>query len=110
MDESGIVKCPECGGEIAEGYLVSEAIKWSTQGHPQWALEQETIVHGYAWTFTNTEAFRCPACRLALFCYERKKELPLSFLKKRVECGKEILLASEECSYCGARQKGGMKT
>jgi hypothetical protein len=110
MDESGIVKCPECGGEMEKGYLVSEAIKWSTQGHPQWALEQETIVHGYAWTFTNTEAFRCPACRLALFRYERKKEVPLSFLKKCVECVREIPLASEECSYCGARQKGGMKT
>jgi uncharacterized protein (UPF0212 family) len=35
MDESGIVKCPECGGEMEKGYLVSEAIKWSTQGHPQ---------------------------------------------------------------------------
>jgi hypothetical protein len=57
MDESGIVKCPECDGEMEKGYLVSEAIRWSTQRHPQWALGQDTIVHGYAWAFTNTEAF-----------------------------------------------------
>jgi hypothetical protein len=37
------------------------------------------------------------------FIYERKGT-PKAFFKQCVECGREIPIASEECSYCGAKQ------
>jgi len=35
----------------------------------------------------------------------QSKETPKAFLKQCIKCGKEIPIASEECPYCGAKQK-----
>jgi len=35
----------------------------------------------------------------------QSKETPKAFLKQCIKCSKEIPIASEECPYCGAKQK-----
>ncbi len=38
------------------------------------------------------------------FEYAEEEKTPKGFLKKCVRCGREIPVASEQCSYCGAKQ------
>lgn len=38
--------------------------------------------------------------------WPKQRETPKVFLKKCVECAREIPIASEECPYCKAKQKG----
>jgi len=42
--------------------------------------------------------------RLSNLQTQENSESSKSYLKKCVECGKDIPLASEECQYCGAQQ------
>ena len=54
-------------------------------------------------------AFSVLALFIAFFFDFKKKSLsvhdaPTAFMKKCVECGREIPIASEECQYCGTKQ------
>jgi predicted RNA-binding Zn-ribbon protein involved in translation (DUF1610 family) len=54
------------------------------------------------------DVYLCPKCgRVELFADEKAKEylLRISYFKKCVKCGRQIPIASEQCSYCGAEQK-----
>jgi predicted RNA-binding Zn-ribbon protein involved in translation (DUF1610 family) len=56
----------------------------------------------------------CPKCgRVKLFADEKTKQFllttapdatPNAFLKKCVNCGKQIPIASEQCQYCKSKQ------
>jgi hypothetical protein len=54
-------------------------------------------------------AVKCRNCKFVAFISTRDVDepaiTPKSFMKKCVECSKEIPVASEECPYCGAKQK-----
>jgi len=105
MSESEGKKCPKCGEGMEKGYIISEAIRWSSEKHELWALGQEFVVHWKLWTLPNVGAYRCTRCKLVLFHYGgvTPSETPKSFLKKCAKCGREIPIASGECQYCGAK-------
>jgi hypothetical protein len=88
---SSIKKCPICRGKLVKGYFTIP------RG-----------IGGWRWdTYDNAPALKCERCGIAILDYGvvTRGHTPGSFLKKCVKCGKEIPLASEECSYCGAKQK-----
>ena len=101
------MNCPECGGAMEKGFIISNAVRWSDKKHTQWALGQEVIIPVNLAALSNVEAFRCPKCRLVLFHYQipRAEETPASFLKKCAKCGETIPIASDYCPKCGAKQK-----
>ncbi len=76
MGESEVKKCPKCGGEMEIGYLPG-AFSWSAGKN---------------------------LCGIAILDYRAVGETPKSFLKKCVQCGKDIPIASEECIHCRAEQ------
>jgi len=63
------------------------------------------------WSGECLRAYRCKECGIFI-CYERGKQpdyegvggTPKGFLKKCINCGEEIPVASEACSYCGTKQ------
>jgi Zn-finger nucleic acid-binding protein len=101
------MKCPKCDTEMENGYIITNAIRWSKKKHTQVAFGQEVIVPWHITALSNVEAFRCPQCRLVLFHYEipRAEITPESFLKKCIKCGETIPVASDYCPKCGAKQK-----
>jgi len=60
----------------------------------------------------SLDVYVCPRCGLTnLYADEKAKQhllrlTPKAFLKKCVKCDREIPIASEECQYCGAKQRG----
>jgi ribosomal protein S27AE len=56
--------------------------------------------------------FYCGNCGYIEFYKETKvgeRPQERGSLKKCLKCGKQISIASEECQYCGAKQKEGVK-
>jgi hypothetical protein len=63
----------------------------------------------------DLDVYICPQCRRAEFFQhepgrefhkpEQNTDTPRSFLKVCVKCRKTIPVASEECPFCGARQR-----
>lgn len=59
----------------------------------------------------SLDVYMCPKCgEIRLYADEKAKKsllrlTPKAFLKKCAECGRDIPIASEECPYCGTRQK-----
>ncbi len=81
-------KCPVCGGEL-------EAVYFS--GYRR--------IPGFKpYLYKNLPALRCGNCRIAILDYERNGIYFGKFVKKCVNCGKEIPIASEVCPHCGAEQ------
>jgi hypothetical protein len=65
---SEVKKCPECGGEMEKGFLVTNRpLRWDTRPHMH-------IARGELLTpvldMVNLEAYRCTKCRLVVFRYE----------------------------------------
>lgn len=105
-----VVKCPKCNGEMDKGFIGAWYIFWSDKQH--WVFwrnpSKKDLLVGSGWTAKNLDAFRCKECELVLFNYgyvpSPPSETPEGFLKKCVQCGKEIPIASEECVNCGVKQ------
>jgi len=96
---SEVKKCPKCGGEMVEaGRLVAH-----TRVLTDVSLAKKGDVIG-----DRIIPYYCRTCGYIEF-YKEMKSDELSqeqgFLKKCVECGKQIPIASEECQCCGAEQK-----
>jgi len=103
MGEREVKKCPHCGMEM-EDYKV-HTFRIGGRGG-EWAFvfgdiaeieEQPIPVHVYI----------CPKCsKIELFANAQTKNILMSRrgLKKCIICGKEIPIASEECTHCGAKQ------
>jgi len=118
---SEVKKCPECHGEMERGYIPigMRGLPWSAKKHKWfadslWQASVESLTGDTFRAFVgNVEAYRCAKCKLVLAYYGKvegaMREMPKSFLKKCVQCGKGIPIASEECQYCGAKQKQGVK-
>jgi DNA-directed RNA polymerase subunit M/transcription elongation factor TFIIS len=108
---SEVKKCPKCGGEMERGYLITDGtqIRWAHEPH-KLIMRGEVLMDVIPVITMNFKAHRCSDCKLILFNYEHlapqpPSETPKTFLKKCTRCGKNIPLASEECPYCGAKQK-----
>ncbi|NWG11174.1 hypothetical protein HXY33_05430 [Candidatus Bathyarchaeota archaeon] len=111
MNERKVKKCPKCRGEMEKGYIITPAIRWSKEKHMHVALGQELVVP-WGLKLANVEAYRCKKCRLVLFHYPIPKAeiTPDSFLKKCIKCNEEIPIASEYCSFCGAKQTSNIES
>ena len=102
---SSIKKCPLCGGELEEGYMLApRGIYWDTKSNKLSILGAEALKSSWAWTMPQGPALRCKSCGIAILDYTRIKETPKSFLKKCVRCSKMIPIASEYCAECGTPQ------
>lgn len=100
---SSAKKCPKCGGEMAEAYRlvahtrVLAGVSLAKKGD----LMGDEIIPYY-----------CGKCGYIEFYKKLKpgeQPQPQGFLKKCINCGKEIPIASEECQYCGTKQKEDVK-
>jgi hypothetical protein len=66
------MKCPECGGEMEDGYIpLLRGIHWREKGEPiglapAWGGLPET---GVVWSRKKLQAFRCRNCELVCFQY-----------------------------------------
>lgn len=106
MSESQAKKCYSCNVEMQFAQKVPFRIK-GTPGmwkllFGEWAELGEEML--------SLDVYVCPKCgEVRLFADEKSKVsllgmTPKAFLKKCIKCGKSIPVASEECSYCGAKQ------
>lgn len=104
---ASVKKCPKCGGGLQKGYLnAPRGISWDTVKHGVSAVTLDVMMPriSSAIEVKNIPALKCERCEIAILDYSSAFGTPKSFLKKCVECGREIPIASEECSYCGAKQ------
>jgi len=96
-------KCYSCGTDMQ----FAQRIPFRIKGTPglwklvfgEWAELGEEML--------NFDVYVCPSCGEIRFSASEKTRRSLlgkAFLKKCVGCGKEIPIASEECSYCGTKQ------
>jgi len=105
---SSVKKCPICGGRLEKGYLnAPRGIYWSTEKPGVGTRVLDTALPRFSSWFMseNPPALRCENCGVAIVDYRAAGETPESFLKNCVKCGREIPIASEECSFCGAKQR-----
>ena len=77
-----------CGGELDSVYF---------SGY-------RSILGFKPYLFKNLPALKCGNCRIAILSCEKTGIAFGKFLKKCVNCGKEIPIASEVCSSCEAKQ------
>jgi DNA-directed RNA polymerase subunit RPC12/RpoP len=103
-----VQNCPVCGGEIVKGYVTAiRGVLWDDRKIKRrfvWSWSSALVMPFYS---QNVPALRCKNCSLVIFRYEKKQiPVPEAYFKKCVKCGKNIPIASEECPYCGVRQKG----
>lgn len=85
-------KCPTCGGELDTVYISGF----------------KDIVGLRPYLVRNISALKCEHCHIAIFDYEETMALG-NFMKRCTKCNKEIPLASEECQYCGVKQREGVE-
>lgn len=99
---NSIKKCPICGGELDRGYVgAHEGIMWDSVKRKYYGA----MLWRFYSVFLNTPALRCERCGIMIFDYGYDVRTPRSFFKKCIKCSKNIPLASEECQYCGSKQK-----
>ena len=92
-------KCPKCGGEMvkADRIVAHTRVLAGVSLAKMGDLVGDKIIPHY-----------CRDCGYIELYKEVKpgEQLPhQGFLKKCVKCGKPIPIASEECQYCGSKQK-----
>lgn len=103
-----VKKCPNCGGKLEKGYFNAPVgIYWDIKKHGSGRVFADAMLHGIVSDFAldNAPALRCKRCGIAVLDYGLIGETPRNFLKKCVQCGNEIPIASEYCPECGAKQK-----
>jgi ribosomal protein L24E len=67
---SEVKKCPYCGGEMQNGYVISDGqiICWSEKKSSIFLVKGELLKRSI-WTPINLKAHRCTHCELVLFYY-----------------------------------------
>jgi len=97
---SAITECPRCGGKLRRGF---SARYWSDERQPLINMIPESLKPAL-WTADMVPALKCETCGIAISDLMAPGYTPKSFLKKCINCGKDIPIGSEECQYCGAKQ------
>lgn len=106
-----VERCPSCGGELHKTYLIApRGFYLSNEKARLGAFILDTMM--WRWSsvglLENVPALKCDKCDIVIVDYKSAVS-PRSFFRKCDKCGKEIPIASEECQYCGAKQKVGAK-
>lgn len=102
---SPVKQCPICGGKLDKGYFhAPRGIYWSEKRHRAGVIAMDFVMPGGLWASDIMPALKCVKCGIAVSDI-RSTFTPKGFLKKCIKCGKEIPIASEECQYCGTKQK-----
>jgi predicted nucleic-acid-binding Zn-ribbon protein len=97
-----VEKCPKCGGDMVRG----DRLVAHTRVLASVSLAKRGDILG-----DSIIPYYCENCGYIEFYKEIKGvKHQNAFLKKCVKCGKKIPIASEECQYCGAKQKKGVKS
>jgi ssDNA-binding Zn-finger/Zn-ribbon topoisomerase 1 len=102
-----VKECPVCGGKLDKIYLTApRGYYLSAEKAKLGVYFLDTIMPSVSSgvLLENAPALKCENCGIAIIDYRAPRYTPKSFLKKCVKCGKEIPIASEECSYCGTKQ------
>lgn len=70
--------CPSCGSPLEKGFLnTNREVFWDTKIHKRiFGRAGGEVVIPPSWSVQNVEADRCPKCKLILFKYGRRTELP----------------------------------
>jgi len=103
-----ILRCPACGGELQKGYLSApRGIYWSTEKHGLGSMFVDYMMPRISSfvTLENLPGLKCEKCGIVIVDFMQIGATPKAFLKECVKCGKEIPIASEECPYCGGKQR-----
>jgi len=99
-----VKNCPKCKGKMVEAHrLVARAFALRGAILPSVSLAKKGDIYG-DWIIP----FYCKDCGYIEFYKSPPAQhvghTPEAFLKKCVECGREIPIGSGECQHCGARQ------
>jgi ribosomal protein L32 len=103
-----VKKCPNCGGKLDKGYFTAvPGMYWDKKKHGLIGSLRDRVSPGFFMQLdlVNAPALRCERCGIAILDYGMIGKTPRSFLKKCVECGETIPIASEYCPKCGAKQE-----
>jgi hypothetical protein len=94
---------------LALGFVLPLWIILSVYGPYKSFLDPEMLFWEFIGTFLTGIGTYCLMYAHIIHKLEEKKGknhlTPKSFLKKCVECGREIPIASEQCPYCGREQR-----
>jgi hypothetical protein len=71
LSVASIRKCPICGGELEQGYLISGTSFWDKGKHTLRG-GGKLLTKYPAFTNTNFYALRCSNCHIIIFDYENK--------------------------------------
>jgi len=107
---SSVKECPICGGRLDRGYFSApRGAYWTAKRHTAGFILLDRVMPGALWTLDIVPALKCESCGIAVVDFRAPGCTPKSFLKECVECKKDIPIASEECPYCGVRQRREVK-
>jgi len=73
---SEVKKCPECGGEMEKGFLISPRTLWWNTQKQEVFLGGEQLLRSN-WKGNNLEGYRCKKCQLIVFKYDYRPPEPL---------------------------------
>ncbi|MEM3458670.1 MAG: zinc ribbon domain-containing protein [Candidatus Bathyarchaeia archaeon] len=90
-------KCPKCGGDMVRGDRLATATRVLSSVY----LAKRGDILG-----DGIVPYYCEKCGyIELYKEIKGVRRENAFLKKCIKCGEKIPIASEECSYCGAKQR-----
>jgi len=107
---TSIKECPVCGGNLDKVYLTAPRGFYLNVEKARFGVYfLDTIMPSVSSvaSLENAPSLKCESCGIAIIDYRAPSYTPKSFLKKCIECGKEIPIASEQCSSCGTKQPEG---
>jgi hypothetical protein len=67
------VKCPHCGGEVENGFLITlRPLWWDTKKHTLTAAGAEQVTD-FTFIVRNIETYRCEKCKFIMFEYRENE-------------------------------------
>lgn len=110
---SPVKGCPICGQALERGYVNAPGgvlwLKRKPKVHFVIICDSRFVVPIPAFHAIDLPALKCGNCKFIAFFGIKQpaggEPTPKAFLKKCVECGETIPIASEYCLKCGAKQK-----
>jgi len=109
---NSVKECPICGHTLEKGYVnAPRGVLWlkkKPKVHLTTIFDSRFVVPIPAFHALDLPALKCENCNFIAFFGVRQlgggKPTPKAFLKKCVECGEVIPIASDYCPKCGTKQ------